>query len=574
MKIKQVVIENFRGIKKCKAIFSENVVCFVGPGDSCKTTLLDAIEFCFMPAWNPRVNDADFYDLNPENTVCIEAVVGDVPQSLLSDTKFGLDAKGWHPEDGLIDEPIDGTEKVLHVRFRMDKTLEPSWFVLSTNHPDGIEFRSKERSAIGVTRIGTYVDRQLTWSRNSMVSKIIEDMNTEGFTEVLASAVRNARAGLCEGEALEPLKNASQRVADLSASLGVSPNASFEPKLDVNAIQLDIGGMSLHDGNVPVGRAGMATKRLVSLALQIELAKKGGIALIDEIELGLEPYRIRHLIQNLKMRLQPTTDGENQEMKLGQVFMTTHNTTVIAELDATNLHVTRRSDEEVRIFPVDQGLQDVVRGASEALLNKKVIICEGPTEVGLMRSLDKCWQTADRLPAAYSGIVFIDGKGSNAPKYAEKLRSLGYEVLFFGDSDEPITPTKEDLERIGVETAIWPGQSATENQIFFDLPWPSVCELLNFAGEKEESGFTGIRDATQAKRTNPPDQLPTELEQWLETDDLRIAIGKVAKAKKWFKRTDYGEKLGAVTFQALEEIAEKDLSRTINKIRRWIDGTN
>jgi hypothetical protein len=130
------------------------------------------------------------------------------------------------------------------------------------------------------------------------------------------------------------------------------------------------------------------------------------------------------------------------------------------------------------------------------------------------------------------------------------------------------------LERIGVETAIWPGQSATENQIFFDLPWPSVCELLNFAGEKEESGFTGIRDATQAKRTNPPDQLPTELEQWLETDDLRIAIGKVAKAKKWFKRTDYGEKLGAVTFQALEEIAEKDLSRTINKIRRWIDGTN
>jgi hypothetical protein len=75
--------------------------------------------------------------------------------------------------------------------------------------------------------------------------------------------------------------------------------------------------------------------------------------------------------------------------------MTTHNTTVIAELDATNLHVTRRSDEEVRIFPVDQGLQDVVRGASEALLNKKVIICEGPTEVGLMRSLDKCWQTAD-----------------------------------------------------------------------------------------------------------------------------------------------------------------------------------
>ena len=66
---------------------------------------------------------------------------------------------------------------------------------------------------------------------------------------------------------------------------------------------------------------GKGTKRLLSIAIQLELAKRGGIILIDELEQGLEPDRAKFLAKCLKDR------GE------GQVFITTHSSNVIVELD-------------------------------------------------------------------------------------------------------------------------------------------------------------------------------------------------------------------------------------------------
>lgn len=54
---------------------------------------------------------------------------------------------------------------------------------------------------------------------------------------------------------------------------------------------------------------------------------KASILLIDEIEIGLEPYRQKNLLHRLKKEVE----------KIGQVIFTTHSTVVLAELDISQL---------------------------------------------------------------------------------------------------------------------------------------------------------------------------------------------------------------------------------------------
>lgn len=59
-----LAISHFRGVKNLKLEFSpeQRLICFIGRGDSGKTTVLDAISFALSPAWNLSFNDSDFYD--------------------------------------------------------------------------------------------------------------------------------------------------------------------------------------------------------------------------------------------------------------------------------------------------------------------------------------------------------------------------------------------------------------------------------------------------------------------------------------------------------------------------------
>ena len=64
MRITHVEIKNFRGIKHTFVLFplDSRIVCLVGSGDSCKSTLLTAIEWALWPSWSLIATDMDFYN--------------------------------------------------------------------------------------------------------------------------------------------------------------------------------------------------------------------------------------------------------------------------------------------------------------------------------------------------------------------------------------------------------------------------------------------------------------------------------------------------------------------------------
>ena len=80
----------------------------------------------------------------------------------------------------------------------------------------------------------------------------------------------------------------------------------LQAMLDIQAIGLSGRGISLHEKNLPLRQLGLGSSRLFVAALQDQARANASIALIDEVEHGLEPHRIARLLRQLKA---PKKDG-------------------------------------------------------------------------------------------------------------------------------------------------------------------------------------------------------------------------------------------------------------------------
>src|SRR5574341_1158666 len=135
MRLFHVQIERFRGIKQLDWNVGGRFVCLIGPGDSTKTTILDAIELALSPRWNVAFDDTDFFDSRTDEPLSVTITVGELPDELKSDAKYGLLTRGWSSTEGLHDEPQDGDQLVLSIRLQVDESLEPSWTAFNDREP-------------------------------------------------------------------------------------------------------------------------------------------------------------------------------------------------------------------------------------------------------------------------------------------------------------------------------------------------------------------------------------------------------------------------------------------------------
>src|SRR5258708_40275616 len=61
--IRGLEIENFRAVKGLRWLPGAGVNCLIGPGDSGKSTILDAIDYCVGARPSVAFTDADFHGL-------------------------------------------------------------------------------------------------------------------------------------------------------------------------------------------------------------------------------------------------------------------------------------------------------------------------------------------------------------------------------------------------------------------------------------------------------------------------------------------------------------------------------
>lgn len=557
-KIHTLKISNYRGIKEFEYVFdNKSFICLIGRGDSGKTTLLHAIAAVLSPVWNHKFYDSDFYKGDVENSIEIEASLYNLPDELLTDYKYGLYTRLLTSDNKIIDDLSEEDEQckdLLTIKLVVKEDLEPKWYVTNNREDqEDIEIRHTDRRKLNVFLVSDYIDRHFTWGKGTPLFSLLKKNDGDFDTnKTLLKAHRDTTDSVKEMNihSSEGVSDIIENIKKTACHLGLSID-TIEAYIDFKNLLLNEGSIAMHDDiGIPYRLKGKGTKRLLSIAIQLEIAKQqGGIILIDEIEQGLEPDRVKHLVRSL------------QENNKGQVFITTHSNNVLVELEAQDLFLKRKEEEELVAFQ-GPGFQGCLRNNPNAFFAKRVLVCEGATEVGICRALNQHRVTNKNENIEFLGISLVDGHGDNFVNYCVKFKEAGYDVCAFCDSDvDKINNEKENLRAKGITVVDCVEDNAIEHQLFDDLPWNKVISLVEYAFDVR--GKQSVFDQLKIKR----------LEDLKDNQQNRRTLGdKSSHSKKgWFKRIDHGEQVGEIWFESLVDLKGTTLKKEYDDLMNWID---
>ncbi|MDA8261838.1 MAG: AAA family ATPase [Actinomycetota bacterium] len=510
------------------------------------------------------LTDADFYQCNVTDPITIDVTVTDLPAELEKEDACGHWLRGVLPDGTVVDEPEPEAQRALTVRFRVDESLEPTWTLfkdaLSTQEH---RLSANRRAAFGCFQLDDSTQLHLRWAHGSALSHLT---GTAGVADVITSAHRLARQVVYE-KPPAGLLDASVRAGDVVRAIGATEVKNPRPGLDPNMVGRS-NWLVLHDGPIPVTRLGLGSQRLASLAFQLEAAASESIVLVDEIERGLEPHRLMHLLAQLRDR---ACSGH------GQVFLTTHSPLVV-EAAPKSLFIMRCRHGTATIASVPSTVTNavdpvpVIRSGPSSILARRVVVCEGKTEVGLCRSLARHWDSDAMVPRAVVGTVFRHGGGSRAPLYADVLAGLGYPTALLIDDDlaqnknkDAWTKNVEKARAAGVQVIRWEAGYSVEEQITAILPATGLQAFVALA-----KTFIEAEDPQRSLLDSVASQLVEHLgsgvvlsgldpNDWCSVlgcsmDEVRRALGRAAKKRGWFKDETRGERLGALLVRHLDAI--------------------
>lgn len=575
MRLWQLRIERFRGIRHLEWKLDGRLTCLVGAGDQCKTTILDAIGALGSTRAGP-FTEADFHcATSKDGPIEIEAVLGDLPTGLLADNRFGLDLIGVE-DDGTVHAEPGQLNPAIRIRLDVDATLEPVWRIVSARHPDGRPITSRDRAALKLVRVGTDPDRQFHLGRSSALLGLVSDSSevaniVEAAYDAARDAVRNT-----DMTTLDPtVKEATRIGTDIGAGPAVEHlSVGLELSRSAGA------GLSLQGSGIPVRAAGLGTRRLLAVGLELGSADAGALVCLDELEHGLEPHRITHLIRTLRQLVRPKSAGAVG----GQVIFTTHSPIALGELGALGVSVVRTEAGSTTVRPVPPSMTPVVRAAPEALLGRRVIVAEGKTELGLLRAFDAIWgQRHENQALAHLGIALVNGGGTSAPNRASMLAELGYPTLLLADSDAELDPSPADLAAVGVEVVQWNGGMCSEERAFTDLSWAGVVNafeaLVELGHEPALLVSAIVGGPEQARqlaalgldRATVGDSIESIVAAGAPNVLVRAGFAAAAKRKEWFKRIDSGEALGAIA-AADSAMPDSPFGQSMSRVEAWCHG--
>lgn len=534
MKIRKILINNFRGVKTLDwNVPMADIFCLIGKGDSSKSTILEAIRYAFHPQWNLALSDSDFYQCKIADPITIEITIGALAADFCALNKYGLYLRGWDAAaQKLFDEPDDHLESVLTARLTVEKDLEPKWAVVCDRNAEGVPFKQADRNKVGVGLIGVFSERELSWANGTALAKLTA---AQSLSELLANASRTARNSLDVDRAatLTNFDTAATKSQEIAKLLGVPVLDAYKAHLDLASINLKVGGLSLHDGEIPLRQLGLGSRRMLQCGIQKAGLEDGHITLFDELEFGLEPHRITRLIKHIK-----------DDMR-GQYFLTTHSPMVLRELTVQDLHIVHSKGGVVTIVSAaEKGLEEhqvqgKIRSSAEAFLAKKVVVCEGATEVGFLRGFDDHQLEDGKDPLSYHGVALLDAKGASKVKgMAIAFKKLGYDVSVLADGDAEnqfSTADAAELVAMGIPTCIWSDKLSLEERAFMDLPWAYVLASLTLAYVEL------LYPVYDQVRSQHQEILDPDIRKWPDDPKLRTAIGVAAKNAGWFKDTSRGD---------------------------------
>ncbi|RZL83558.1 MAG: DUF2813 domain-containing protein [Rhodococcus sp. (in: high G+C Gram-positive bacteria)] len=541
MRIRRLWIENFRGIRQLdwKLPTGQQLVALVGPGDSGKSTVLDAIHYLLGDRWNIPFTDTDFHNVDVQHPIVIRALLVDLPVALKKEATFGLWLSGADDSGEPHQDPADGLEPALVVRLAVDADLEPRWSVVRTTGEEQ-NLTSAQRRAFSTFKVDDRTDAQLRWSRNSPLGRLSAEGG--GERDALAAASRAAREALV-GHKDSGLSDLAAKVQERANTIGSGSFADIKPGLDTSRSSMG-AGLALYEDVIPLTSYGLGSRRLTSLAVQQLAAGPRAVAVVDELESGLEPHRAVRLLNYLL-----------SDDAYSQVIVTTHSPVIVEQASIENLATVQNQEGAVVVTSLGGSgdlMQRLRRSRPSSFLARRVLVAEGKTEHGLFLACVDAWDNeraaAGLSTSAGEGVAIQDGMGGTevCPR-AEAFARLGFTVAAFLDHDDAaVDAGVAAADAAGVQVIRWDDGHNTETQVCSKLQANGLTDFLKLGVERRNSEHTARQDIDSTDPQNPVTTLDVQvwLDEGMTLDCARTRIATAAVNRKWFKDVEGGKALG------------------------------
>ncbi len=384
-----------------------------------------------------------------------------------------------NPEDGDVAE---AKEPVYRLRVRGTPDLELVWEVVQPDDST-IPLSAAFRKKIGLIRLSAddRNDRDLRLVFGSALDRLLAD---PAIKARIAKQVAEQDFSVPVGEdGQKALERLDKRLSEAALPHGVQLGLTSSQGLSIGAL---IGLLADRDGvALPLASWGAGTRRMAALEIASATQADNSVTVIDEIERGLEPYRLRQLVAIL-------------QSSFGQCFVTTHSPVTI--------HCALWG----KLWYLDGGgrigelAQDKIAAQQqrdpETFLAKLAVIAEGPTEIGFLRRL---LELAFKSEPVNLGVRLCDGQGNQQTLgLLEALREARLSFAAIVD-DEGVQGGRWNTikQAMGDRLLRWDA-ACTEKVVIDLLPEERLADLV----KTSEGDWDGERLRTLATRLGLEDK--------------------------------------------------------------------
>jgi len=545
-KILKLTVSKFRGIEHLTWYPADGINLILGGGDTGKTTVLEAINLLFSPATSLAVAETDYWMRDLQQGFSIECVMqlgGAVDINNQSQMAFPWH---WNGEDAVLPdaEGENGENvEVYKFRFSANDQQETIWEIVQ---PD----ENTSRFSVGLRRqIGLISlpsdgrnDKDLRLVYGSALDRYVGD-------PALRSRIGSKVAGLnlqdelsAEGKmALAALdKKFKEKALPTEISMGLTSSQG----ISIGAL-VGLLAKRADDTHLPLSAWGAGTRRLASLEIGAAHSASPSLITIDEIERGLEPYRLRQFLGGLS----------NQD---GQIFVTTHSPIAISCVaDARMWYL----DNDGNLGALKPDLvKKQQKNDPETFLARVAVIAEGVTEIGFLGYL---LEGALGQPPLDHGVRICDGQGNDHTcLLLQALDKSGLRFAGLADNEGTRSGTWDDLKNSMGDRLLQWCEGCTEEAVISAIPDARIPDLIGADGD--ESYGTRLRhlkerceaedrtlESIQTKLTEigkPLKQLVIEAASG-DSDGLTGSAKKAWKSHSasWFKSERGGRELAEKT---------------------------
>ena len=459
MKICQLDIERFRGIKKCKLFFPDHVV-LIGDNNTGKSTVFEAIDLALGPdrlSRRPVIDEHDFYlgeylQVEGEETKQIKIEVTIIGLNNEQRNRFVDYIEWWDESQKALHtvppvEAVDGAsiESALRVTFigfydfEEDDFSGNTYFSRSLAESDTPQFfKKKDKQYCGFLYLrslrtgsralslehGSLLDiiLRLKEIRPQMWEKTIDEVGTFN----VASDPDLGISGV-----LESIEAAIKKY--VPREWGVTPHLKVSNLTREHLRKIVTAFIATGEGEhaAPFYRQGTGTLNLLVLAMLSQIAedKQNVIFAMEEPETAIPPYaqkRIVHEVRNLSVQSLFTSHSPYvlEEFRLEETVVLTRN---------TDGELTQASIKLPGSIKHKRYRQEFRTKFCEGLLSRRLLIAEGATEAAAMPAAAR--RLSELNSEIYSsfeslGLCIVDaGTDSQIADLSKLYSELGKQIF-------------------------------------------------------------------------------------------------------------------------------------------------